>query len=55
VTVDREAARRALVRDKKARHGRPRLVLLEAAARPVVTDEVPLPEVHAALDELISG
>jgi shikimate kinase / 3-dehydroquinate synthase len=55
VAVDRDAARRALVRDKKAVGGRPRLVLLEAPGRPVVTDEVPLDDVHAALDALISG
>ncbi|HEU5212287.1 MAG TPA: bifunctional shikimate kinase/3-dehydroquinate synthase [Gaiellaceae bacterium] len=55
IAVDREAARRALVRDKKAVEGRPRLVLLEAPGRPVVTDDVPLDEVHAALDALVSG
>ncbi len=55
VAVDRDAARGALVRDKKAVDGRPRLVLLEAPGRPVVTDEVPLDEVQAALDSLISG
>ena len=55
VPVDRERARAALRRDKKAVGGRIRLVLLEAPGRPVVTDELPEAAVDAALDELISG
>ncbi len=55
VPVDRERARAALRRDKKAVGGRVRLVLLEAPGSPVVTDELPEPAVDAALDELISG
>jgi 3-dehydroquinate synthetase len=55
VSVDRDAAWKALGRDKKATAGRPRLVLLE---RPGVARwgvEVPDREVRAALDALISG
>jgi shikimate kinase/3-dehydroquinate synthase len=52
--VDREAAWAALVRDKKARGGRPRLVLLEAPGRPVVGAELPEEQVREALDELIA-
>jgi shikimate kinase/3-dehydroquinate synthase len=51
VRADRERARRALGADKKGG----RLVLLEAPGRPVVTSDVPLADVHAALDELITG
>jgi shikimate kinase/3-dehydroquinate synthase len=53
VRVDRERAWAALQRDKKARAGRIRLVLLEEPGRPVVRDADPA-EVRAALDELIS-
>jgi shikimate kinase/3-dehydroquinate synthase len=55
VAVDRERAREALRRDKKAVGGRVRLVLLEAPGRPVVTDALPEDAVDAALDRLISG
>jgi 3-dehydroquinate synthetase len=53
VRVDRERAWAALQRDKKARAGRIRLVLLEEPGRPVVREADPA-EVRAALDELIS-
>jgi 3-dehydroquinate synthetase/shikimate kinase len=52
--VDREAAWAALARDKKARDGRPRLVLLEAPGKPVSGVELPAEDVRAALDELIA-
>ena len=52
--VDREAAWAALARDKKARDGRPRLVLLEAPGKPVTGVELPAEDVRAALDELIA-
>jgi shikimate kinase/3-dehydroquinate synthase len=55
VRVDRDAAWAALARDKKARDGRPRLVLLEAPGRPVTGVELPDEKVRAALDELIAG
>ena len=55
VTVDREAAWVALGRDKKARGGAPRLVLLEAPGKPVYGVELPKREVRAALDALIAG
>jgi 3-dehydroquinate synthetase/shikimate kinase len=54
VRVDRERAWAALQRDKKAREGRIRLVLLEALGRPVVREVEPA-EVRAALDELIAA
>ncbi|HEU6443813.1 MAG TPA: bifunctional shikimate kinase/3-dehydroquinate synthase [Gaiellaceae bacterium] len=54
VQVDRERAWEALRRDKKARDGRVRLVLLEAPGRPVWGVERPESEVRAALDELIA-
>jgi shikimate kinase/3-dehydroquinate synthase len=53
VRVNRSAAWAALARDKKARDGKPRLVLLEAPGRPVTGVERPEEEVRAALDELI--
>jgi shikimate kinase / 3-dehydroquinate synthase len=53
VRVDREAAWAALARDKKARDGRPRLVLLEAPGKPVTGVELPSDQVRAALDALI--
>jgi shikimate kinase/3-dehydroquinate synthase len=54
VRVDRERAWAALQRDKKAREGRIRLVLLEEPGKPVVRGAEPQ-EVRAALDELIAG
>jgi shikimate kinase / 3-dehydroquinate synthase len=54
VRVDREAAWAALGRDKKARRGKPRLVLLEAPGKPVTGVERPEDEVRAALNELIA-
>jgi 3-dehydroquinate synthetase/shikimate kinase len=53
VRVDRERAWAALQRDKKARAGRIRLVLLDEPGRPVVREADPA-EVRAALDELIA-
>ena len=44
----------ALGRDKKARNGTPRLVLLEALGKPVSGVELPEQRVRAALDELIA-
>ena len=41
-------------RDKKARDGSPRLVLLEAQGRPVTGVELPERDVRAALDALIA-
>jgi shikimate kinase/3-dehydroquinate synthase len=52
--VDRDAAWAALSRDKKARAGRPRLVLLERPGQPVAGIELPEEQVRAALDELIA-
>jgi shikimate kinase / 3-dehydroquinate synthase len=54
VRVDRERAWAALQRDKKAREGKIRLVLLEELGKPVVREAEPK-EVRAALDELIAG
>ena len=54
VQVSRDAAWAALARDKKARNGTPRLVLLEAPGKPVTGVELPEEEVRAALDELIA-
>ena len=51
--VSRDAAWAALARDKKARNGTPRLVLLEAPGKPVTGVELPEEQVRAALDELI--
>jgi 3-dehydroquinate synthetase len=53
VRVDRERAWAALQRDKKARAGKIRLVLLEELGRPVVREADPA-EARAALDELIA-
>ena len=55
VRVDREAAWRAVSRDKKSVGGAPRLVLLEKAGRPRWGVEVPEADVRAALDSLIRG
>jgi shikimate kinase / 3-dehydroquinate synthase len=52
--VNREAAWAALARDKKARNGNPRLVLLEAVGEPVTGVELPPDRVRAALNELIA-
>jgi shikimate kinase/3-dehydroquinate synthase len=54
VRVNRSAAWAALARDKKAREGKPRLVLLEAPGRPVISLERPEEEIRAALDALIA-
>ena len=54
VRVDRDAAWAALARDKKARDGKPRLVLLEAPGKPVTGVELPKDQVRAALNELIA-
>ena len=51
--VDRERAWAALQRDKKARDGRIRLVLLEELGKPAVR-KAPPDEVRTALDELIA-
>jgi 3-dehydroquinate synthetase len=53
VSVDREAAWAALVRDKKSVGGDPRLVLLDAPGRARWGVEVPPADVRAALDALI--
>ncbi|HEU5263971.1 MAG TPA: bifunctional shikimate kinase/3-dehydroquinate synthase [Gaiellaceae bacterium] len=52
--VDRELAWAALARDKKARNGRPRLVLLEAPGKPLLGVELDEEAVRAALDALIA-
>jgi shikimate kinase/3-dehydroquinate synthase len=52
--VDRNAAWAALARDKKARGGRPRLVLLDEPGKAVTGVELPAERVRAALDELIA-
>jgi shikimate kinase / 3-dehydroquinate synthase len=52
--VDRDAAWESLGRDKKARGGKTRLVLLEAPGKPVVGVERPDDEVRAALNKLIA-
>jgi shikimate kinase/3-dehydroquinate synthase len=54
VRVDRDAAWAALARDKKARNGTPRLVLLEAPGKPVIGVELPEAQVREALDALIA-
>jgi shikimate kinase/3-dehydroquinate synthase len=54
VRVDRDAAWRALARDKKAEQGTPRLVLLDAPGSPRFGVELPAADVRAALDELIA-
>jgi len=54
VRVDQDVAWAALGRDKKAEHGAPRLVLLDAPGRPRWGVEVPEPDIRRALDELIA-
>jgi 3-dehydroquinate synthetase/shikimate kinase len=54
VRVDRDAAWAALARDKKARRGTPRLVLLDGPGRPRWGVELPEADVRRALDELIA-
>jgi shikimate kinase/3-dehydroquinate synthase len=54
VQVNRVAAWAALARDKKARNGTPRLVLLEKPGKPITGVELPEEQVRAALDELIA-
>ena len=54
VAVDRDAAWAALRRDKKARDGEIRLVLLDSAGRARVTSEIEPGRVRAALDALIA-
>ncbi len=55
VRVDRERAWAALLRDKKAIDGAPRLVLLDRPGAPRTGVEVPASEVRAALDALIAA
>jgi shikimate kinase/3-dehydroquinate synthase len=54
VAVDRDAAWALLQRDKKAKEGRVRLVLLDAPGAPRVTADVEPAHVRAALDSLIA-
>jgi shikimate kinase/3-dehydroquinate synthase len=54
VQVNRDVAWTALARDKKARNGTPRLVLLEKPGKPITGVELPEEQVRAALDELIA-
>ena len=51
---DIDRAWEALLRDKKAVDGDPRLVLLEAPGRPVTGVELPAEDVRAALESLIA-
>jgi len=53
VEVDGDAAWAALQRDKKARHGQIRLVLLDAPGQARVTSEIEPARVREALDSLI--
>jgi shikimate kinase/3-dehydroquinate synthase len=55
VHADPERAWEAIARDKKARGGLPRLVLLEAPGRPLTGVELPEAQVRAALGALIAG
>ena len=55
VRADPERAWEAIARDKKARSGAPRLVLLEAPGRPMTGVELPEAHVRAALGALIAG
>jgi shikimate kinase/3-dehydroquinate synthase len=52
--VDADTAWAALARDKKARRGSPRLVLLESPGRPRWGVELPDTDIRRALDELIA-
>ena len=54
VEVDRDTAWEALRRDKKARGGQIRLVLLDGPGRPRVTSEIESALVREALDSLIA-
>jgi shikimate kinase / 3-dehydroquinate synthase len=54
VAVDREKAWAAVQRDKKARDGEIRLVLLAEPGKPLTTTEVEPDRVRAVLDELIA-
>ena len=54
VSVDPETAWAALARDKKARSGTPRLVLLEPGRPPAWGQVVPETEIRRALEELIA-
>ena len=54
VRVDPDVAWSALARDKKAKGGRIRLVLLEAPGKPVFPVEFPEGEVRAALEALVA-
>ncbi len=54
VAVDRDVAWAALRRDKKARGGEPRLILLDAPGKPRLTSEVEPQRIRAALDALIA-
>jgi 3-dehydroquinate synthetase len=53
VSVDRDVAWGALMRDKKGRDGRPRLVLLDAPGAPRWDVDLDPKDVRAALDALI--
>ena len=55
VKVDRELAWEALMRDKKAVGGVPRLVLLDSPGVPHIDVPMPKTDVRAALDALIAG
>ena len=55
VRADPERAWEAIARDKKARSGAPRLVLLEAPGRPMTGVELPEAHIRAALGALIAG
>jgi shikimate kinase/3-dehydroquinate synthase len=54
VQVNRDAAWAALARDKKARNGTPRLVLLEKPGKPITGVELPDNQIREALDALIA-
>jgi shikimate kinase/3-dehydroquinate synthase len=54
VHADRDAAWAALARDKKAKEGRARLVLLEEPGKPIWGYALPESEVRSALDSLIA-
>lgn len=54
VQVDRDAAWAALMRDKKAERGTPKLVLLDAPGRPRLGVELAEADVRSALESLIA-